>query len=62
MKVLIEINCEEIKDLKLHLSVIRDTLNKKIKSGAFKDTIKVEFEDSNHYGDHAVKIIGYNNE
>ena len=69
MKVEIKIECDDIQDLKMHLSVIRgQILNRAKKMTDKKDSlfsskesvseISMNFEDSNCYGSHEVKFTG----
>lgn len=61
MKVEIKIQCDDIQDLKMHLSVIRgQILNraKKLTSDEDVSSSIMNFEESNCYGNHEVKFTG----
>lgn len=53
MKVFIEIECEDDKDLFLHLSVIRQQLKKEFKGNPDFEGV---LEDGNCYGEHVIKV------
>lgn len=56
MQVEITINCEDEKDLMVHLSAIRQQIRQEVKnqSGQIRDAVKLE--DSNCYGAHNIII------
>jgi hypothetical protein len=54
MKVKIEINCEDERELMIHLVVIRDQIRKALKKN---ENFEGELKDSNCYGYHTIKII-----
>lgn len=59
MKVSIEIECDDIDDLKIHLSVIRSQILKRAKVLSTDDEADekiMNFTDSNCYGSHEVKF------
>ena len=59
MNVEIKIECDDIQDLKMHLSVIRgQILNraKKLSNDEEVESSIMNFEDSNCYGSHEVKF------
>lgn len=55
MKVKIEINCQEEKDINIHLSVLRQSIKAALKSKP-DGAEEVEFEDENFLGGHKVSI------
>jgi ribosomal protein L9 len=62
MKVEIKIECDDIQDLKMHLSVIRGQILNRAKQLNSEEVIGkdiMSFEDSNCYGNHQVKITEY---
>ncbi|WP_153799055.1 hypothetical protein [Foetidibacter luteolus] len=54
MKVKIEINCEDEKDIMVHLSVIRQQIRQALKQNPGK--ARHELQDENCYGGHTVMI------
>lgn len=61
MKVKIEIECDDIQDLKMHLSVIRGQILNRAKKLATDEEVEssiMNFEESNCYGSHEVKFTG----
>lgn len=61
MKVKIEIECDDIQDLKMHLSVIRGQILNRAKKFQTDDYVPesiMNFEESNCYGSHEVKFTG----
>lgn len=53
MEVHIKINCEDERELLLHLAIIRKQIKKAFKKNQY---FKGKLKDSNCYGDHIVKI------
>ena len=60
MKVTIQIDCNTINELKLHLTEIRRQINVHEKKGLLSGDLAKEviFNDGNCYGEHTVKIKG----
>jgi hypothetical protein len=56
MKVITEINCEDERELLLHLAVIRQNIKREIKRQGGELARKAILLDSNCYGDHKVTI------
>lgn len=57
MEITIKIQCDDDDEALTHLSVIRQTLKKKLKESHDSDNGDyLEFSDSNCYGDHEVKV------
>lgn len=57
MKVSITIDCEDVADLKTHISVIRARLLAELKvSGLLLSNEPLELFDGNCYGEHSIKV------
>ena len=54
MNIKINIDCDDEKDVLVHLSVIRAQIKNALKNNNGKD--KIELTDDNCYGNHEIKI------